>query len=160
MREFDFRGMKMSEVKQVFIDDVGLTIRLAKRMAHAVLELPDHKRKVTAKVMLKLLGKQEEDKNNTEKQSGKKKSWGFPDFYDEVRLEYMVFLNRDDQKFPKEPQDMTEQEWVEYLVERYFFPKAHAKKVGRSMWHYLRENNYYDKFETKKYPLTPLQIDE
>jgi len=161
MKDFDFRNMKLSEISKVFKNDIGLTQRLSKRMAHAVLELPEHTRKITPKVMLKLLAKQEEDRYNHEKQSGKKKNtFRFPEFYDEVRLEYMVFLNRDDQQFPKEVQDMTEPEWTEYLIQRYSFTKKHAKKVGRSMWHYLRENNSYNKIETEKYPLTPIEIHE
>ena len=52
---------------------------------------------------------------------------------------------------------MTEQEWVEYLIESFSYPKPNAKKVARSMYEYLHENVEDIKSGTaKKYPLHPL----
>lgn len=152
--------MKLSEIQKVFQDKTGFSISLAKRMAHEVRKLPEHSRKLSAKALIDLLKTQEESKKLSHKQSGKweKDTFRFSQVeFDEARLSYTIFLNRKDHNNTKEFHKMTEQEWVEYLIESFSYPKPNAKKVARSMYEYLHENVEDIKSGTaKKYPLHPL----
>ena len=156
-----------STIKETF---PKYTKKERKRFAYEIMN--NTKKRVFTYEEFNLIVKDSQERKHLEsKQSGKDKDeFRFSRYdYDEARLSYSQFLNRDDQDPPKDFQDMTEDEWVKYFVNHYKYPKITAQKCGRSMYHYLRENilvytkESTDEMKTHKeykYPLHPLLEDK
>ena len=51
---------------------------------------------------------------------------------------------------------MTINEWARYLIDQYEYPKDVAKKCGRSMYEFIKENNSIDKMSDGNLTLYPL----
>jgi hypothetical protein len=156
MKTIDFRNKKFSEIQKILRKEFNLSIKLTKRIANEIKALPKYKRELTPQALVDLLKNQELTTHLHKEQMGQMNTFKFPNYYDETRLSYMQFLNRDDHNNKKDFQDMTINEWVHYFVDTFKYPKHVAKKCGRSMYEYLRENIRYDEIPDKKYPLYPL----
>jgi hypothetical protein len=51
---------------------------------------------------------------------------------------------------------MTINEWARYLIDQYKYPKDVAKKCGRSMYEFIKENNTIDQMSDGNLTLYPL----
>tara|TARA_R110002012_G_C11661691_1_gene612258 strand:+ start:1945 stop:2424 length:480 start_codon:yes stop_codon:yes gene_type:complete len=159
MKTIDFRGMKFDEIKKG-MKKLGFTLSIAKRLAYEVCNLPEKKRNITKKTLVEMHNNQREESKLKAEQMGQMNTFKFPNYYDETRLSYQIFLNREDHNNTKEFQDMTIAEWVDYFIKTFNYPKPIAKKCGRSMYEFLRENTRYDEIPEDKYPMHPLYESE
>ena len=159
----DFTNCKnVSDFAKVLKDNVpSLTSSLCKRIGFEIKN--NNKRRIfTATQLVQVLKDQEESKKFYEQQSGKEKNdFAYPYEFDEVRMSYLLFLNREDHNNKKEFQYMTEHEWIDYFVKQFNYPKPIAKKCGVSMYKFLRERSLdITTGKIEKYPLHPLLEDK
>jgi len=146
MKVFDFRNKKLSEIQKILVRELNLSIKLAKKIAFVINKLPKYKREIIPEKMEELLRAQDETRILSSLNTIAKKS-------------YTDFLNRDDHTNVKEFQDMTINEWVHYLIDQFEYPKDIAKKCGRSMYEFIKENNSIDQTSDGKLTLYPLLKD-
>ena len=146
MKVFDFRNKKLSEIQKILVRELNLSIKLAKKIAFVINKLPKYKREIIPEKMEELLRAQDETRILSSLNTLAKKS-------------YTDFLNRDDHTNVKEFQDMTINEWVHYLIDQFEYPKDIAKKCGRSMYEFIKENNSIDQTSDGKLTLYPLLKD-
>jgi hypothetical protein len=147
-----------STIKETF---PKYTKKERKRFAYEIMN-NTKKRVFTFEEFNLIVKDSEESKKFYEKQSGKEKNnFTFPYEFDEVRMSYLMFLNREDHNNKKEFQYMTEHEWIDYFVKQFNYPKPIAKKCGVSMYKYLRERSLdITSGKIDKYPLHPLLEDK
>ena len=146
MKVFDFRNKKLSEIQKILVRELNLSIKLAKKIAFVINKLPKYKREIIPEKMEELLRAQDETRILSSLNTLAKKS-------------YTDFLNRDDHTNVKEFQDMTINEWAHYLIDQFEYPKDIAKKCGRSMYEFIKENNSIDQTSDGKLTLYPLLKD-
>jgi len=146
MKVFDFRNKKLSEIQKILVRELNLSIKLAKKIAFVINKLPKYKREIIPEKMEELLRAQDETRILSSLNTIAKKS-------------YTDFLNRDDHTNVKEFQDMTINEWAHYLIDEFEYPKDIAKKCGRSMYEFIKENNSIDQTSDGKLTLYPLLKD-
>ena len=146
MKVFDFRNKKLSEIQKILVRELNLSIKLAKKIAFVINKLPKYKREIIPEKMEELLRAQDETRILSSLNTLAKKS-------------YTDFLNRDDHTNVKEFQDMTINEWVHYLIDQFEYPKDIAKKCGRSMYEFIKENNSINQTSDRKLTLYPLLKD-
>jgi hypothetical protein len=146
MKVFDFRNKKLSEIQKILVRELNLSIKLAKKIAFVINKLPKYKREIIPEKMEELLRAQDETRILSSLNTIAKKS-------------YTDFLNRDDHTNVKEFQDMTINEWAHYLIDQFEYPKDIAKKCGRSMYEFIKENNSIDQTSDGKLTLYPLLKD-
>jgi hypothetical protein len=146
MKVFDFRNKKLSEIQKILVRELNLSIKLAKKIAFVINKLPKYKREIIPEKMEELLRAQDETRILSSLKTVAKKS-------------YTDFLNRDDHTNVKEFQDMTINEWAHYLIDQFEYPKDIAKKCGRSMYEFIKENNSIDEPSDGKLTLYPLLKD-
>ena len=146
MEVFDFRNKKLSEIQKILVRELNLSIKLAKKIAFVINKLPKYKREIIPEKMEELLRAQDETRILSSLNTIAKKS-------------YTDFLNRDDHTNVKEFQDMTINEWAHYLIDQFEYPKDIAKKCGRSMYEFIKENNSIDQTSDGKLTLYPLLKD-
>ena len=146
MKVFDFRNKKLSEIQKILVRELNLSIKLAKKIAFVINKLPKYKREIIPEKMEELLRAQDETRILSSLNTIAKKS-------------YTDFLNRDDHTNVKEFQDMTINEWVHYLIDQFEYPKDIAKKCGRSMYEFIKENNSINQTSDRKLTLYPLLKD-
>ena len=147
MNVFDFRNKKLSQIQKILVRELNLSIKLAKKIAFVINKLPKYKREIIPEKMEELLRTQDETRTPSNLNIMAKKS-------------YTDFLNRDDHNNDKEFQDMTINEWARYLIDQYEYPKDVAKKCGRSMYEFIKENNSIDQMSDRKLSLYPLLKDK
>jgi len=143
MKVFDFRNKKLSEIQKILVRELNLSVKLAKKIAFVINKLPKYKREIIPEKMEKLLITQDETRTPSNLNNITKKS-------------YTDFLNRDDHANDKEFQDMTINEWASYLIDQYEYPKDVAKKCGRSMYEFIKENKTIDQRSDGNLTLYPL----
>lgn len=146
MKVFDFRNKKLSEIQKILVRELNLSIKLAKKIAFVINKLPKYKREIIPEKMEELLRAQDETRILSSLNTIAKKS-------------YTDFLNRDDHNNDKEFQDMTINEWAHYLIDEFEYPKDIAKKCGRSMYEFIKENNSINQTSDRKLTLYPLLKD-
>ena len=146
MKVFDFRNKKLSEIQKILVRELNLSIKLAKKIAFVINKLPKYKREIIPEKMEELLRAQDETRILSSLNTIAKKS-------------YTDFLNRDDHTNVREFQDMTINEWAHYLIDQFEYPKDIAKKCGRSMYEFIKENNSIDQTSDGKLTLYPLLKD-
>jgi hypothetical protein len=146
MEVFDFRNKKLSEIQKILVRELNLSIKLAKKIAFVINKLPKYKREIIPEKMEELLRAQDETRILSSLNTIAKKS-------------YTDFLNRDDHTNVREFQDMTINEWAHYLIDEFEYPKDIAKKCGRSMYEFIKENNSIDQTSDGKLTLYPLLKD-
>ena len=146
MKVFDFRNKKLSEIQKILVRELNLSIKLAKKIAFVINKLPKYKREIIPEKMEELLRAQDETRILSSLNTIAKKS-------------YTDFLNRDDHTNVREFQDMTINEWAHYLIDEFEYPKDIAKKCGRSMYEFIKENNSIDQTSDGKLTLYPLLKD-
>ena len=143
MKVFDFRNKKLSEIQKILVRELNLSVKLAKKIAFVINKLPKYKREIIPEKMEKLLITQDETRTPSNLNNITKKS-------------YTDFLNRDDHANDKEFKDMTINEWASYLIDQYEYPKDVAKKCGRSMYEFIKENKTIDQRSDGNLTLYPL----
>ena len=143
MKVFDFRNKKLSEIQKILVRELNLSVKLAKKIAFVINKLPKYKREIIPEKMEKLLITQDETRTPSNLNNITKKS-------------YTDFLKRDDHANDKEFQDMTINEWASYLIDQYEYPKDIAKKCGRSMYEFIKENKTIDQMSDGNLTLYPL----
>ena len=146
MKVFDFRNKKLSEIQKILVRELNLSIKLAKKIAFVINKLPKYKREIIPEKMEELLRAQDETRILSSLNTIAKKS-------------YTDFLNRDDHTNVREFQDMTINEWAHYLIDEFEYPKDIAKKCGRSMYEFIKENNSINQTSDRKLTLYPLLKD-
>ena len=146
MEVFDFRNKKLSEIQKILVRELNLSIKLAKKIAFVINKLPKYKREIIPEKMEELLRAQDETRILSSLNTIAKKS-------------YTDFLNRDDHTNVREFQDMTINEWAHYIIDQFEYPKDIAKKCGRSMYEFIKENNSIDQTSDGKLTLYPLLKD-
>ena len=146
MEVFDFRNKKLSEIQKILVRELNLSIKLAKKIAFVINKLPKYKREIIPEKMEELLIAQDETRILSSLNTIAKKS-------------YTDFLNRDDHTNVREFQDMTINEWAHYLIDEFEYPKDIAKKCGRSMYEFIKENNSINQTSDRKLTLYPLLKD-
>ena len=146
MEVFDFRNKKLSEMQKILVRELNLSIKLAKKIAFVINKLPKYKREIIPEKMEELLRDQDETRILSSLNTIAKKS-------------YTDFLNRDDHTNVREFQDMTINEWAHYLIDEFEYPKDIAKKCGRSMYEFIKENNSINQTSDRKLTLYPLLKD-
>ena len=146
MKVFDFRNKKLSEIQKILVRELNLSIKLAKKIAFVINKLPKYKREIIPEKMEELHRDQDETRILSSLNTIAKKR-------------YTDFLNRDDHTNVKEFQDMTINEWAHYLIDQFEYPKDIAKKCGRSMYEFIKENNSINQTSDRKLTLYPLLKD-
>ena len=146
MEVFDLRNKKLSEIQKILVRELNLSIKLAKKIAFVINKLPKYKREIIPEKMEELLRAQDETRILSSLNTIAKKS-------------YTDFLNRDDHTNVREFQDMTINEWAHYLIDEFEYPKDIAKKCGRSMYEFIKENNSINQTSDRKLTLYPLLKD-
>lgn len=162
----DFRKTKkLSDIEKILGERLGMTKTLRRRMAHIIKKIDSNDRLFDVKRLIDILKQSETEKNLKHTQTEQANSFKYPNYYDDVRMSYTLFLQRPEHNAMETLglsfDEMTSKEWTDYLSTRFNYPRNIAKKVGHSMYHFLNIENINANNKgllnvIEKYPLHPL----